>query len=161
MNLTLHTVLKPLLAGTLLTLVPLAAHGRPGEPGPRHDRGPGFDLPGLTDAQKASLKTIADKHQAALEAARKSEGAAQETLQKALRDPATQDADLKALFDKTSQARFAALLEHRAMMQESLAVLTDEQRADFAKHRAEGGPRHGGRGPGGPEGPDHGDALRP
>jgi len=151
MKLIVHTVIKPLLVGTLLTLVPLAAQGHRPDPRPHHDGGPGFGLQNLTEAQNTSLKAIADKHKAAMESKHKAEGEAQEAFQKAMRDPATKEADLKALFDKASQARFAALLEHRAMMQESQAILTAEQKAELQKRQAggpEGKPEHRGAGPG-------------
>jgi len=163
MNLFPHTVLKPLMVGTILTLVPLAAQGPRPEQGPRHEMGPRFQCANLTEAQKTSLKAIADKHQAALEAKRKAESDAQEAFHKAMQDPTTKDADLKTLFEKTNEARFAMLLEHRAMEQESQAILTPEQRAEMQKKRAEGGPHHdGGRRHDkqgheghGPKGPDH------
>ena len=164
MNLILHTVFKPLMVGALLTLVPLAAQGPGPERGPRHDKGPRLDLPGLTEAQKSSLKTIADNHKSALEAKRKAESEAQEAFHKAMQDPATKEADLKALFERVNQARFAMLLEHRALMQENLAILTPEQKTELQKKRSErgscpeDGPRHErrGHGKGGPrhDGPD-------
>jgi periplasmic protein CpxP/Spy len=157
MHLAIHTVVKPLIVGGLLTLLPLTAQG------PHHEGGPGpghiFQQLNLTDTQKASLKTIADKHHANLDALRKTSEAAQQAFQKAMKDPATKDADLKALHTKVSDARFAEILEHRAMMQESKGILTPEQKTQLDKAMAEdprheGGPWHGGpRHKGGPEGP--------
>jgi len=158
MNLITHIVFKPLLVGGLLTLIPLAAQGPRHEGSPRHERGHAFNLPGLSETQKTTLKTIAEKHKAALDAARKAEGEAQEAFRKAMHDPAVKDADLKALFEKSSQAHLVSILAHRSLMQESLGVLTAEQKAEFEKRRAEGprhegGPRPHGR-PGCEGGPD-------
>lgn len=153
MHLAIHTVVKPLIVGGLLALLPLTAQG------PRHEGGPGhiFQQLNLTDVQKASLKTIADKHRANLDALRKTSEAAQQAFQKAMKDPAIKDADLKALHTKVSDARFAKILEHRAMMQESKGILTPEQKTQLDKTMAEGprhegGPWHGGsRHKGGPD----------
>jgi Spy/CpxP family protein refolding chaperone len=158
MNLITHIVFKPLLVGGLLTLLPLAAQGPRNEGGPRHEKGQAFNLPGLSEAQKTTLKTIAEKHKGALDATRKAEGEAQKAFQKAMQDPAVKDADLKALFEKSSQARLASILAHRSLMQESLGVLSAEQKAEFEKRKAqgprhEGGPRPQGR-PGCGGGPD-------
>lgn len=156
MNLITHIVFKPLLVGGLLTLLPLAAQGPRHEGGPRHEKGHLFHLPGLSEAQKATLQTIAEKHKAALDVARNAEGEAQEAFRKAMHDPATQEAALRGLFEKSSQARLASILAHRSLMQESLGVLSAEQRAEFEKRRAEG-PRHeGGPRPHGRPGPDCG-----
>jgi protein CpxP len=167
MNLSLHSYLKPLAVGTLLTVVPLVAqaptskpgHDRPrAERGPRHDgqRGPFAGL-NLTDAQKANLKAIAEKHKASFEAQRKNTEEAMKAFHTALMDPNAKEADLRALYDKTAQVRFTGIMAHRTMMQECLAVLTPEHNAQWEKQRAE----HPGFGPGfghgfGPEGPGRG-----
>jgi len=169
MNLITHTLLKPLMVGAVVSLIPLTAQGPRHAEKPRHEEGRGFDIPGLTEAQRTSLKAIAEKHKAALETKRKAEREAEEAFRKAMEDPATKDADLKAAFEKASQARLASILEQHALMQESAAVLTAEQKAELQKHRPEGtpprhegpGPRRGGMpphhgedGPEAPEGPE-------
>ena len=157
---------KPLFIGLALSAVAVAQapDRQPGPPpagapchGPRH---PFFDLK-LTDAQKASLKSIAEQHRAALETLRKASREADQAFQKALQDPATKDADLKALHDKLSQSRFAELLEQRAMQREREAVLTAEQKALLKKAPRMPEPRPGGH-PGGPQpGAFHPEGPRP
>lgn len=163
MNMSLHTFVKPLAVGAILCIAPLVAQAPQGQPGPdrpRSERGPRHDGKrghgpfaglNLTDAQKASLKTIAEKHKADFEAQRKTTEDAMKAFQTALKDPNAKEADLKALHDKVSQLRFTGLMAHRAMIQECLAVLTPEQKAQWEKQRAE----HPGFGPGFGPGPDH------
>jgi len=163
MNLVVQTVVKPLIVGAILTLVPLTAQG------PKHDRGPGqhmgpFGGLNLTEDQKTQIKAIADKHKAAFETKRKAAQEAQAAFFKAMQDPSTKDADLKTLHTKVSEATFAELLEHRAMMQENLGILTADQKAQWEKQKNERPgfrPPHEGRGPrhGGPDGPFPGDPM--
>jgi hypothetical protein len=155
MNLVAHNILKPLFAGGLLTLLPLAAQGP--RPEGAHSPDPGRALPGLnlTDGQKASLKAIGDKHRPNLEALRKGTMGAQLAFQKAMSDPASKDADLKALNTRLSDARFAEMMEQRAMMKESQIVFTPQQLALLEKMKMEsqkpqngrGGSKHKGKGP--------------
>jgi Spy/CpxP family protein refolding chaperone len=167
--------MKPTLRSLALLLVvaalPLAAQGfRHGRgPGSGPGAGPAFACLNLTDAQKASFKALHEKYRPNLEAARTTVFEAQKALRAAMANPATQDADLKALFDKASAARFAMLQQHRALMQESQALLTPDQKAQWEKMRAERqermkqrGPGHGmGRGMGPGAGQGMGDGMGP
>jgi Spy/CpxP family protein refolding chaperone len=87
----------------------------------------------LSEAQKASMKAVAEKHKATMETKRSAAHEAMTTFHKAMGDAATSEADLQALHDKASQAQFAMMLEHRAMMKESEALLTPEQKAQWDK----------------------------
>lgn len=150
--------MKPTLRSLALLLVvaalPLAAQGF------RHGRGPGagpaFACLNLTDAQKASFKALHEKYRPALEADRTSVFQAQKALRAAMIDPATKDADLKALYDQASAARFAILQQRRALMLESQAILTPDQKAQWEKMRAQRQERMNHRGPGRGMGPGGG-----
>lgn len=130
------------LALVALFAAPMTAQDHPrGGPGmgPHHPgEGPmmmrGLDL---TEAQKAGLKAIADKHREASKGRHEAAMAAMKALHEAMMDPAIPVERLKALHDKASQAQFELALDRRAMMQESLALLTPEQKAKGEKLRAE------------------------
>jgi len=135
------------LALVALFAAPLAAQGQPrdGGRGMKHHSpmgGPmmmrGLDL---TEAQKASLKAIGEKYREASKIKRESTMAARKAFHAAMIDPATTPDQLKALHDKASQAQFELALDRRAMMQESMALLTPEQKAKAEKMRAERGKR--------------------
>jgi len=151
------------LALVALFAVPLAAQGHPrGGPGmgPRHSAGPGMMMRGLdlTEAQRADLKAIAGKHREAAKGKHEAAMSAQKALREAMMDPATSVEQLKALHDKASQAQFELALDRRAMMQESMALLTPEQKAKAEKMRAERGKRGpGDRG----QGKGRGQGMRP
>lgn len=166
-----ENVMKPTLRTLALLLVvaalPLASQGfRQGRGrGMGPGFGPAFACLNLTDAQKASLKALHEKYRPTLEADRTAAFEAQKALRAAASNPATSDADLKALFDKASAARFAMMQQHRALFQESQAVLTPDQKAQFEKLRAERQQRMQergkGRGPGRGMGPGAGMGMGP
>lgn len=93
----------------------------------------------LTEAQKAELKAIEGRHQAALDAKQKVAGEAREEIRKAMHDPAVSDAKVKELHAKVSDAMTAVMLERRAMMREFDALLTPDQKAILEKQRAQMG----------------------
>lgn len=130
---------------------PQMAHGRGF--GPMAMRG--LDL---TDAQKASMKVLADKHREAMKPKLEAAAQARKALHGAMMDPATSVDQLKALHDKASQAQFEMALGRRAMMQESMALLTSEQKAKADKFRAE---HPGGFDPGSRPGRGHGKGMKP
>lgn len=143
------------LALVALFAAPLAAQGHPrgGGRGLKHHGPQGGPMMmqclDLTEAQKTSLKAIADKHREATKAKHEAAMTAREAYRVAMRDPATPADQLKALHDKVSQAQFELALDRRAMMQESMTILTPEQKAKAEQLRAErGGRGAGGRGPG-------------
>lgn len=143
------------LALVALFVAPLAAQGQPrgGGRGMKHHAPQGGPMMmqclDLTEAQKTSLKAIADKHREATKAKHEVAMAAREAYRVAMRDPATSTDQLKALHEKVSQAQFELALDRRAMMQESMTILTPEQKAKAEQLRAErSGKRGGGRGQG-------------
>jgi len=150
---TTHPLRSAALAVAFLAIgTALSAQG-PGF-GPGHGRGPmgeGRGLRGLnlSEAQQTQVKTIHDKHQAAFKAKGETAQAAHKALRDAMADATTDATTLKTLHDKASAARFDLLLEHRAVRQEILPLLTAEQRATFEQGPVGMEPRGGrGRGPG-------------
>ena len=119
--------------------------------GPGFHRGgkEGFRGMNLSEAQKTQFKALHERHQKTLE--NKQEAA--HTAGQALHEAMGKDADVKslrALHDKASAAQFDLLLEHRALRQEILPLLTPEQKAKFEKMpMGMMGPGMG-MGPGGP-----------
>ena len=102
----------------------------------------------LTDAQKASIKAIRDRHKAELTQDRTTEQSARVALRTAMKDGAATPAQLRPLFDKAAAARFDLLMAQRATHQEVLAVLSPEQREKAAelRGRMEGRREASGRG---------------
>lgn len=131
-----------------------------GGPGPHRGCGPRGgaceNLPGLTEAQKTAMADLRAKHRPAMEAKRKAVHDAHEALRQAMTKPG---ADLKALFDKESQARFALLEAHQANHLEMAKLLTPEQKAQWEKRWAEGPGM--GRGMGRGKGMGHGNRCCP
>lgn len=127
------------LALLLVAALPLAAQ-RPGRgaSGPHRGMGaPAFACLELTDAQKAQMKAIAEKHQATMEAKREAAREAGQALRQASMNAATSEAELKTLHDRASAARFELMQARRVMQQEHQAVLTAEQKAKLEKLQAE------------------------
>jgi len=131
-----HATLLTLL---LVAALPLAAQ-RPGRGGHASQRGMGapvFACLELTENQKIQMKSITEKHQATMEAKRKAAQEATQALHRASRTAATSEADLKALHDRASAARFELMQARRAMQQEHRAVLTADQLVNMEKYQAE------------------------
>lgn len=127
------------LALLLVAALPLAAQ-RPGRGtfGPHRGMGaPAFACLELTENQKAQMKAIAEKHQATMEAKRQAAQEAGQALRNASMNAATSDAELKALHDRASAARFEVMQARRALRQEHQAVLTADQKAKLEKLQAE------------------------
>jgi len=135
-----HPLRLAALTLALVTLgVALVARDRgPGGTCSGPGAGPGFHRGGmegfrgmnLSEAQKTQFKAIHERHQKTLEA--KQEAA--QTAGKALHEAMAKNADVNALraaHDKVSAAQFDLLLEHRALRQEILPLLTPEQKAKF------------------------------
>jgi Spy/CpxP family protein refolding chaperone len=127
--------MTPLIQAPLLLALlalPLAAQSGPGR-GPRSERiGQALQL---TEPQKASLQAIREKHRSALITTRDAVQHARIDLRTALRDPAIPDAQLRALYDKASSARFELILAQRSLRREVQALLTPQQRAKAAELR--------------------------
>ncbi|MBK9797317.1 MAG: Spy/CpxP family protein refolding chaperone [Holophagaceae bacterium] len=130
----------------------LSAQGPGSGPGRGHGpMGEGRGLRGLnlTEAQQAQVKAIHDKHQASVQAKQEVAVAARKAMHEAMASTATEPSTLKALHDKVSAAQLDLMLEHRAVRQEILPLLTPEQKTRFEKPGRGMGPRGGrGRGPG-------------
>ncbi len=89
----------------------------------------------LTDPQKASIQSIRAKHLPDLALRREAVQRAQTGLRAALRDAATPEAQLRALYDKAASARFELMLARRSVRQDIQAILTPEQRTLAAEFR--------------------------
>jgi len=132
----------------------LSAQGAGYGPGRGRGQGPmgeGRGLRGLnlTEAQRAQVKAIHDKHQASVQAKQEVAVAARKAMHEAMASTATEAGTLKGLHEKVSAAQLDLMLERRAIRQEILPLLTPEQKAKFEKFPMGMGPRGGrGRGPG-------------
>jgi Spy/CpxP family protein refolding chaperone len=115
-----------------LMALPLSAQAGPGQ-SPRAERI--SQALHLTDTQQASIQSIRAKHRPDLALRRDAAHRAQTALQAALRDAATPEVQLRALYDKAAGARFEMMLARRSVRQEVQAVLTPEQRATAAELR--------------------------
>ena len=109
----------------------------------------------LTEAQQTKLKALHESHQAAFKAKGEAAASAHKALREAMANAATDAKALKTLHDKASAAQFEVVLEHRALRQEVLPLLTPEQKAQFDKHPMGMGMGMGSRGGRG-MGPDSG-----
>jgi len=111
--------------------------------------GPGLRSLNLNADQQAKVKAIHERHQAAFKTKGDAAQAAHKALSEAMLNAATDAKTLQAQHEKASAAQFDLLLEHRAVRQEILPLLTPEQKAQFEKGPMGMGPRGGrGRGPG-------------
>ncbi|MDR3683034.1 MAG: Spy/CpxP family protein refolding chaperone [Geothrix sp.] len=117
--------------------------------GPGQGAGLGLRGLNLSADQQAKVKAIHENHQAAFKTKGDATQAAHQALREAMLNPATDAKTLQALHEKASAAQFDLMLEHRAVRQEILPLLTPEQKAQFEKGPMGMGPRGGrGRGPG-------------
>ncbi len=149
-----HPLRFAALAVALLTLgASLSAQG-PGHsfgPGRGAAPGEGRGLKGLnlTETQQAQVKAIHERHQAASKAKGEAAEVARKAMHEAMANAATDVKTLQVLHEKVSAAQFDLMLEHRAVRQEILPLLTAEQKAKFEQGPMGMGSRGGrGRGPG-------------
>ena len=128
--------MKPMLWSTLilaLTALSLAAQP-PFHQGPRLEKlARALDL---TEAQKASIQAIREKHRPDLTLHLDTAHQAHAALRAALQDAATPEARLRALHDTASAAQFELMLARRSVQQEVQAMLTPEQRLKAAELRS-------------------------
>ena len=116
-----------------------------------HGRGEGRGFMGLnlTEAQQTKVRAIHDHHAAAIQAKMDAAQAAHKVLREAMVNASSDAKILQALHEKASAAQFDLMLEHRAVHQEIMPLLTPEQKTQFEKGPMGMGPRGGrGRGPG-------------
>ncbi len=141
----LRTLVTSVLALGLVAQTPPA--GAPGAPGQGGPRGPMARAAGeaqafmahhlkLTEAQRGQMKAIRAKHQETVKAKQRAAMEARQALHKAAAKPDASAADLKALHQAASDRQFEALMAHRAIREESRAVLTPEQRAEADRMQA-------------------------
>ena len=127
-----HPLRLAALALAMLAIgVALSAQGRGPGRGPGAPQGAGFRGLNLSEDQKTQMKAIHERHQAAFKAKGEAAKAAHEALRTGVTDAATDAKTLQALHDKASAAQFEMMLEHRALRQEILPLLTAEQKAKF------------------------------
>jgi Spy/CpxP family protein refolding chaperone len=127
--------MKPMLRSILiltLAALPMLAQSGPG-PGLLAKRI--AKVLNLTDAQKASIQAIHEKHKPDMVLKRDTVKQARTALQAALAVPATPAAQLRPLYDAAAAARFDMMMAQRSVQQEVQAVLTPEQRAKAAELR--------------------------
>ncbi|WP_306601804.1 Spy/CpxP family protein refolding chaperone [Geothrix sp. 21YS21S-2] len=131
MKTSIRTLILCAGAFALMALPALAQGG----PGSCRRGGVCANLPGVTEAQKTAFAALEAKHRPDMEAKRKAVREAHDALRQAMAKPG---ADLKALFDKESQARFALLEARQANRMEMEKLLTPEQKAQWEKRWSEG-----------------------
>lgn len=137
-------MMKPLIASLAIGL--LSPTFLPAQPPPSGPQGlrpvPPAGMPcdlDLTSTQKDAIQAVFEKHRTAHMEKQKAARQKEKALMDALFEEATPEAILKELHRLASEARFALLLEDRAMRLEVDALLTPEQRAK-RKTGMEGGP---------------------
>jgi len=96
----------------------------------------------LSEAQRAQMKAIHERHQASLQDKAEAVRVARKGLREAMVNPATEAKVLQEWHQKTSTAQFELMLERRALKQDILPLLTPEQRVQFEARWMGGGPRH-------------------
>jgi Spy/CpxP family protein refolding chaperone len=114
-----------------------------GDFGPGRGEGRGLMGLNLTKDQQAQVKAIHDRHAAAIQGKMEAAQAAHKVLREAMQNAASDTKTLQALHEKASAAQFDLMLEHRAVHQEILPLLTPEQKAQFEKGPMGMGPRGG------------------
>jgi Spy/CpxP family protein refolding chaperone len=127
--------MKTLFRSTLiLALMALPLAAQPGPDNSHQAERIGRRLQ-LTEAQKASILAIRDKHRSDLVQRGDAVQHARIDLRSALQDSSTPEPRLRALYDKASTARFDMILARRSLRMEVQAILTPEQRAKAAEMR--------------------------
>jgi len=115
----------------------------------------GFMGLNLTEAQQSKVQAIHGSHAAAIETKANALQAAHQALREAMRTASTDAKALRVLHEKASASQFDLMLEHRAVHQEILPLLTPEQKTQF-EAGSMGMRSRGGRGMGQGYGPGMG-----
>jgi len=89
----------------------------------------------LTEAQRQSFHTILASHRAANMARHQALETRERALGEAVAEPATTESQLRVLHEAVSEARFALLLEDRAVRLELQALLSPAQQAQAREQR--------------------------
>ncbi len=90
----------------------------------------------LTEAQRASLQAVRQRHAEALRGGRQALRQARHAFREALRNPDTPVEQLRPLHQALAQRQFELIAERRTMRGEMRALLTPEQREEAARLRA-------------------------
>lgn len=111
----------------------------------------------LTPKQQEQIRQKFEARAKGMEAKRDEARKAHHALMQAMGDPGVKTEELRTLAAKASQAHIDELLESHALLQETAALLTPEQREKLKRMRSESpAPGRGPRGPHGPMGhPGH------
>ncbi len=149
------------VAAALLAIgASLSAQGR--GPGFGHGQcaqrgeGRGFMGLNLSGDQQAKVQAIHENHRAAFKAKEEAANAARLAVHEAMVTGTADTKTLKALHEKATAAQFELMLEHRAVRQEILPLLTAEQKTQFEKRPMDMMGHRGGRGMGRGFGPRSG-----
>ena len=92
----------------------------------------------LTPKQMEQIQQKIEGHAKTLDVKREEAGKAHRALREALGETAITQEQLRTLANKASQAQLSELLEVHALLQETTALLTPEQRQRLAQFKAEG-----------------------
>jgi protein CpxP len=132
------------VVGLLATGV-VFAQGPRGGPGGR-GRGDGFGPGGLgiplrqlnlTDAQKTQLQQIREQHRADMETAMKKLGVARQTQRAAIESVPVDEAKITSVTQDLTQAEVDVAIQSARLNAAVWGVLTDTQKAEVTKQRAE------------------------
>ena len=144
------------VVGLLATGIAAFAQGPRGGPGGR-GRGDGFGPGGLgiplrqlnlTDAQRTQLEQIRDQHRADMESAMKKLAAARQTQRAAIESVPADEAKITSLTQDLTQAEVDVAIQSARLNTAVWSVLTEAQRAEVTKLRAERQAQGGERRPG-------------
>jgi periplasmic protein CpxP/Spy len=141
------------VVGLLATGIVAFAQGPRGGPGGR-GRGDGFGPGGLgiplrqlnlTDAQKKQLEQIREQHRADMESAMKTLAAARQAQRTAIESVPADEAKITSLTQDLTQAEVDVAIQSARLNTAVWGVLTEAQRAEVTKLRAERQSRAGDR----------------
>jgi protein CpxP len=141
------------VVGLLATGIVAFAQGPRGGPGGR-GRGDGFGPGGLgiplrqlnlTDAQKTQLEQIREQHRADMESAMKKLAAVRQTQRTAIESVPADEAKITSLTQDLTQAEVDVAIQSARLNTAVWGVLTDAQKAEVTKLRAERQARAGDR----------------
>ncbi|HWQ09273.1 MAG TPA: Spy/CpxP family protein refolding chaperone [Holophaga sp.] len=140
----MHRPIKLCALALGLGILPLAAHPRGPFAGASAETRGTFMLGRLaerlklTESQKTQIQDILARHKETAGDKAKAAWEAARSFRDASQDPATPPAQLKTLYQASSDKRFELMLDLRARRSEVRAILTPEQRTELDKLQAYG-----------------------